>query len=151
MNSTSLAEHNDRADRLRTALDHYLDLGRGLRAGDPERDERAIWPCPTCGRGSFVARFEEGVAGCVEEGCEVPSEMELLELVAYLDAELATGDTRRATERFSEIFEAALKREQQREEQRKERRRTDRQRRRQRAELAGSEGERPQWSQEKLL
>lgn len=147
----NLAEHNDRADRLRIVLDHYLDLGRGLRAGGPERDETAIWPCPTCGKGSFAARFEEGVAGCVEESCEVPSEMELLELVAHLDAELPTGDTRGANERFSEIFEVTLKREQQREEQRKERRRTDRQRRLQRAELVGSEGERPQWSQEKLL
>ena len=145
----SLGEHNDRGDRLRVALDHYLDLGRGLRGG---KDETAIWPCPSCGRGSFVARFEEGIAGCVEESCEVSSEMELPELIAYLDPELSAGDTRGANERFGEIFAAAVKREQEREEQRKERRRRDRQQKRQRrTEIDEAREQEQGWSQEGLF
>lgn len=145
----SLGEHNDKGDRLRVALDHYLDLGRGLRGST---DETAIWPCPSCGRGSFVARFEEGVAGCVEGRCGLPAEMELPELIAYLDPELSAGDTKGANERFGEIFAAAVKREQEREEQRKERRRRDRQQsRRRRTEIDEAREQEQGWSQEGLF
>src|SRR3712207_8947806 len=48
---------------FRSVCDHYLDLGQGLHEGS---GKAAIWPCPACGRASFVASFDEGVVGCAE-------------------------------------------------------------------------------------
>jgi hypothetical protein len=86
-----VGSYSSRAERLRIVCDHYLDLGRGLREAS---GKAAIWPCPACGRVSFVASFDEGIAGCEEEGCEVPAAMGLLELLAYLDEGLEAGDER---------------------------------------------------------
>jgi hypothetical protein len=70
-----------------------------------------------------VARFQEGVAGCTEEECAVPSSMDLPELVAYLDDDLDPTDRRAANQKFSGIFEAAVGDQRQREAELKERRR----------------------------
>lgn len=121
-----VGDYSSRAERLRIACDHYLDLGRGLREGS---GKAAIWPCPACGRASFSASFDEGVVGCAEERCEVPASMGLLELVAYLDEHLMVGDERGAGQRFSEILEAAVRQEQEYEAERKERRRQAREER----------------------
>ena len=108
------------------ACDHYLDLAASLRDSE---GGRAIWPCPVCGRASFVAHFEKGVVGCTEERCVAPSSMNLLELVAYLDEELVAGDERGAAKKFREILEEAVGREQEYEAERKERRRRAREER----------------------
>ena len=112
--------YSSRAERLRIVCDHYLDLGRGLREAS---GKAAIWPCPACGRASFVASFDEGIAGCAREGCGVPASMGLLALIAYLDEGLEVGNERGASQKFGEILEAAISREQEREAERKERRR----------------------------
>ncbi len=131
-------DYNGRADRLKIACDYYLDLGLGLRE---TTDKVVIWPCPSCGKASFVANFDEGVAGCTEQGCETPRAMGLTELVAYLDRDVPAGDVRRANERFAEIFEAAVGRERERENQRRERNRRarDERRRRESAEAGNAE------------
>ena len=67
--------------------------------------------------------------GCTEELCVVPSSMNLLELVAYLDEELVAGDERGAAKKFREILEEAVGREQEYEAERKERRRRAREKR----------------------
>lgn len=55
-----------------------------------------------------MAVFDEGLAGCNEESCELPSSVELLELVTYLDEELQVGDREGASEKVGEIVEAAM-------------------------------------------
>jgi hypothetical protein len=77
-----------------------------------------------------VARFQEGVAGCTEEECAVPSSMDLPELVAYLDDDLDPTDRRAANHKFSGIFEAAIGDQRQLEQERKERRRLAREEKR---------------------
>lgn len=111
-----VGDYNGRAERLRVVLDHYLDLGLGLR---DQTGETAIWPCPSCGEASFVARFEEGVAGCVEEGCGVASSMDLPELISHLDEGAQAGDRRGAGKRFSELLETSIEHEQELEQRRK--------------------------------
>ena len=121
-----IGNYSSRAERLRIVCDHYLDLGQGFH----ERSGKAaIWPCPACGRASFVASFDEGVVGCAEEGCEIPASMELLKLIAYLDEGLEVGDERGASQKFGKILEAAVRREQEHEAERKERRRRAREER----------------------
>jgi hypothetical protein len=117
---------SSRAERLRIVCDHYLDLGRGLREAS---GKAAIWPCPACEQVSFVASFDEGVAGCAQEGCGIPASMGLLELIAYLDEGLEVGDERGASEKFGEILETAIIREQEHEAERRERRRRAREER----------------------
>jgi hypothetical protein len=121
-----IGNYSSRAERLRIVYDHYLDPGRGLREAS---GKAAIWPCPACGWASFVASFDEGIAGCAQEECGIPASMGLLELIAYLDEGLEVGDGRRASEKFGEILEAAKSREQEHEAQRKERRRRAREER----------------------
>lgn len=121
-----IGNYSSRAERLRIVCDHYLDLGRGLREAS---GKVAIWPCPACGRASFVASFDEGIAGCAQEGCGIPASMGLLELIAYLDEGLEVGDERGASEKFGEILEAAISRERELEAERKERRRRAREER----------------------
>ncbi len=118
--------YSSRAERLRIVCDHYLDLGRGLREGS---GKAAIWPCPACGMASFVASFDEGIAGCAQEGCGIPTSMGLLELIACLDEGLEVGNERGASQKFGEILEAAISREQEHEAERKERRRRAREER----------------------
>jgi hypothetical protein len=122
----AMSNYSSRADRLRIVCDHYLDLGRGLREGS---GRAAIWPCPACGRASFVASFDEGTVGCAREGCEIPTSMGLVELIACLDEDLEVEDERGARQRFDEILEAALSREQEHEAERRERRRRAREER----------------------
>ncbi len=121
-----IGSYSSRADRLRIVCDRYLDLGRGLRDAS---GETAIWPCPACGRASFAASFDEGIAGCAREDCRIPASMELLELIAYLDEGLEAGDERGASERFGEILEAAVSCEQKHEAERRARRRQAREER----------------------
>jgi hypothetical protein len=121
-----IGTYSSRTERLRIVCDHYLDLGQGLHEGS---GKAAIWPCPACGRVSFVASFDEGVVGCTQEGCEIPASMGLLELIACLDEGLEVGDERGASEKFGEILEAAVRREQEHEAERKERRRRAREER----------------------
>lgn len=149
----SIGDHNSRADRLRVALDHYLDLGRGLRGeGLSEgRGEVAIWPCPSCKQGTFVANLDEGVAGCVGEGCETPSSMDLVEMVAYLDEELEVGDRQRAGERFAGILEAAVRGEQESEEGRKEEKRQEREEKRWQKGVARARANHPGIPEERLF
>lgn len=118
--------YSSRTSRLEAICDHYLDLNRGLRESS---GRQVIWPCPSCGQGSFVAKFDEGVVGCTEEGCEVPSSMGLLELVAYMDEDLEVGDERGASEKFGEILEGAVRKQQEREADRQEQRRRAREER----------------------
>src|SRR5215210_9069330 len=115
-----IGNYSSRAERLRIVCDHYLDLGRGLREAS---GKVAIWPCPACGRASFSASFDEGMAGCAREGCGLPASMGLLELIAYLDEGLEVGDERGASEKFGEILETAISRAQEHEAERRERRR----------------------------
>lgn len=112
--------YSSKASRLEVICDHYLDLGRGLRE---QSGLLTIWPCPGCGRASFVASFDEGIAGCTEEGCEVPASLELLELVAYLDEDLEVGDERGASEKIGEILEGSIREQQALEADRQEQRR----------------------------
>ncbi len=109
--------YSGRAERTRIICDHYLGLGLREESG-----KTAIWPCPTCRRASFTASFDEGVAGCTEKRCEVPTSMGGLELVAYLDEGLEVGDERGASEKFGEILEAAVRQEREYEAERKEKR-----------------------------
>ena len=76
-----------------------------------------------------MASFDEGLAGCAQEGCEIPASMGLLEFIAYMDEGLEVGDERGASEKFGEILEAAVRREQEYEAERKERRRRAREER----------------------
>jgi hypothetical protein len=121
-----IGTYSSRAERLRIVCDHYLDLGQGLHEAS---GKMAIWPCPACGRVSFVASFDEGLAGCAQEGCDMLASMGLLEFIAYLDEGLEVGDERGASEKFGEILEAAVRREQEYEAERKERRRRAREER----------------------
>lgn len=89
-----------------------------------------------------MAVFDEGLAGCNEESCELPSSGELLELVTYLDEELQVGDREGASEKVGEIVEAAIGRDQEREQARKSRRRRSRGKRSSEGGLSG-EPERP--------
>ena len=97
--------------------DYYLDLAASLR---DSQDKTAIWPCPECGKGSFVATFEQAMAGCTNEDCEVPASMQLLELVAYLDPDLELENTKDAAQHFSRILEESIRAEQQRQQDRNE-------------------------------
>lgn len=115
-----IGNYSSKASRLETICDHYLDLGQGLREA---LGRQVIWPCPTCGRASFVASFGEGIAGCAEKGCEVSASMGLLELVAYLDVGLEVGDERGAHEKFAEVLEGSIREQQEREADRQEQRR----------------------------
>ena len=146
--SLGLDDYNGRAERLRIACDHYLDLGLGLREAS---DEVVIWPCPSCGRASFEARFEGGTAGCTKQDCEIPASMGLIELVACLDRDVLADDIRRANEKFAEIFEAAVGRERERENQRSERARQTRHERRRRKESAKAEDDRQGFSEQHLF
>jgi hypothetical protein len=121
-----IGNYSNQTERLRIVCDHYLDLGRGLREGS---GKAAIWPCPACGQVSFSASFDEGIVGCAQERCEIPTSMGLLELIACLDEGLEIGDKRRARQRFGEILEAAIRREQEHEAERQERRRRAREER----------------------
>lgn len=97
-----------------------------------------------------MAKFEEGVVGCMEEGCEVPSSMGLLDLVAYLDGDLEVGDERGASEKFGEILETTVRRGQEREADRQERRRRAREERYWQKGLRRAR-EREQWHLEESL
>lgn len=140
--------YSGRAQRLRVVCDHYLNLGCGLRE---ESGSRAIWPCPNCGSSSFVASFDEGVAGCGEEGCGVPPSMDLIDLIAYLDEGLQPRDRRSAHEKFAEILEAEVRREQEREGERKERKLQASQERRWQRGLARAQARKEGWPQERLF
>jgi hypothetical protein len=143
-----VGDYSSRAERLRIVCDHYLDLGQGLREGS---GKAAIWPCPSCGRVSFSASFDEGVVGCAEEGCEIPASMGLLELIAYLDESLEVSDERGAGQKFAEILEAAIRREQEHEAERKERRRRAREERYWQRELKRARESEQGRSQERLF
>lgn len=144
----AIGNYSTRAERMRIVCDLYLDLGRGLRE---ESGNRAIWPCPACGSSFFTARFDEGVAGCVEEGCAVPSSMDLIDLIAYLDGGLEAKDRRSANEKFGEILEAAVRREQELEDERKESKRQSAQQRRWQRGLKRARARRQGCSQEQLF
>lgn len=116
----NLDDYNGPPERLEVVCDHYLDLAAGLRDSE---GHTAIWPCPECGEGSFVATFEQAVAGCTNEDCEVPASMQLLQLLAYLDPDLDGEDTQDAGQRFSLILEARIRADQEYKQERKERRR----------------------------
>jgi hypothetical protein len=98
-----------------------------------------------------VASFDEGVAGCVEEGCGVSSSMDLIDLIAYLDEDLGVRDRRNAHEKFAEILEAAVRREHEREDERKERKLQASQERRWQRGLARARARKEGWPQEKLF
>ena len=146
-----LEEYNGAGERLAVACDYYLDLAASLRDSD---GGRAIWPCPACGNASFEASFEMGTAGCTEERCVVPSSMNLLELMVFLDEELVAGDERGAAKKFRGILEEAVRREQGREAELKEARSRAREERywrkglaRARAREAGNGG----WPEQRLF
>lgn len=86
----------------------------------------------------------------MEEGCEVPSSMGLLDLVAYLDGDLEVGDERGASEKFGEILETTVRRGQEREADRQERRRRAREERYWQKGLRRAR-EREQWHLEESL
>jgi hypothetical protein len=130
------------------ACDHYLDLGRALREGS---GSVAIWPCPSCGKPSFVARFEEGAAGCTEARCEMPASMGLLELIAQLDEDLAAGDERAATKKFGEILEEAVRTEQGHQVRRRELEQRAAQERRWQRGLTRARIEKEGWPQQNLF
>ena len=137
-----------RAERLWVVCDHYLDVGRALREGS---GRVAIWPCPSCGKPSFVARFEEGAAGCTEAGCEVPASMRLLELIAHLDENLATGDEQAANKKFGEILEETVRAQQEREVRRGESKQRATQERRWQRGLTRESNEKEGWPQQNLF
>jgi hypothetical protein len=143
-----IGTYSSRTERLRIVCDHYLDLGQGLHEGS---GKAAIWPCPACGRVSFVASFDEGLAGCAQEGCEIPASMGLLEFIAYLDEGLEVGDERGASEKFGEILEAAVRREQEYEAERKEGRRRAREERYWQKGLKGARESEQGSSEERLF
>jgi hypothetical protein len=143
-----IGSRSGRAERLRVACDHYLDLGRALREGS---GSVAIWPCPSCGKPSFVARFEDGVAGCTEAGCGMPASMRLLELIAQLDEDLAAGDERAASKKFGEILEEAVRAEQERQVQRGELEQRAAQERRWQRGLTRARIEKEGWPQQNLF
>ena len=143
-----ITNHSGRADRMRLVLDHYLDLARALREG---AGSVAIWPCPECTNPSFVASFEEGVAGCSEVGCSLPASMDLLELICYLDENLVPGDRRFAGEKVGEILEETVKREQEREDEEKERRRKAREDRRWQKGLTRARVKKEGWPEQSLF
>ena len=143
-----IGSRSGRAERLRVACDHYLDLSRALREGS---GSVAIWPCPSCGKPSFVARFEEGAAGCTEAGCEVPASMGLLELIAHLDEDIASGDERAATKKFGEILEEAVRSEQERQVRRGELEQRAAQERRWQRGLTRARIEKEGWPQQNLF
>lgn len=118
--AVNLTDYNGPGERLLVVCDYYLDLAASLR---DSQDKTAIWPCPECGVGSFVATFEQTMAGCTNEACVVPASMPLLELVAYLDPDLDGEDTQGAGQKFSHILEARIRADQKYKQERKERRR----------------------------
>ena len=92
--------------------------------------------------------------GCSEEGCEAPSSMGLLELVAYLDEGILVGGERGAAEKFREILEAAVRREQDREAKLKEGRRSSREERYWRKGLARARSRKVEekgWPEQRLF
>jgi hypothetical protein len=143
-----MGTYSSRTERLRIVCDHYLDLGQGLHEGS---GKAVIWPCPACGRLSFVARFDEGLAGCAQERCDILASMGLLELIAYMDEGLEVGDERGASEKFGEILEAAVRREQEHEAERKERRRRAREERYWKKELKRARESEQGSSEERLF
>jgi hypothetical protein len=143
-----IGNYSSRTSRLEAICDHYLDLGRGLRE---QSGQLTIWPCPSCGQGSFVASFDEGTVGCTEEGCEVPSSMGLLELVAYLDEDLEVGYERGTSGKISETLGAAVRQEQERQEERKESKRRAAEQRRWQRGLAKARARKSGYSEKRLF
>jgi hypothetical protein len=140
--------YSSKASRLEAMCDHYPDLGRGLRE---QSGQLTIWPCPSCGRASFVACFDDGIVGCTEEECEVPESMGLLELVAYLDEDLEVGDEREASEKIVEILETTVRREQERASDHQEQRRRAREERYWQEGLARARAREKGWPEERLF
>lgn len=143
-----LDDYNGPAERLKIVCDHYLDLGLGLREAT---DGFVVWPCPSCGQASFVAKFDQGIAGCTEKDCGASPSMGLTELMAYLDEDVPEGDARSANAKFSEIFEAAVGGERERETQRRERNRRSADQVRRRKGSAMDAGEERGFSDEQLF
>lgn len=141
-----IGNYSSKASRLESVCDHYLDLGQGLREAS---DRQVIWPCPSCGRGTFVATFEDGAVGCVEQLCKVSFSMGVLELVGYLDE--GVGDQRGAAEKVGEILEAAVRQEQERQEERKESKQRAAEQRRWQRGLAKTRARKPGYSEERLF
>lgn len=123
----NLTDYNGPGQRLLVVCDHYLDLAAGLR---DSQDTSAIWPCPACGGASFAANFETAAAGCTQSDCQLPASMDLLDLVAYLDPELAPDDRHSASQRFSQLLEERINQEQHLQHQRSEQRQRAREERR---------------------
>jgi hypothetical protein len=128
-----VSNYSSRAGRLEVICEHYLGLEQGLRESS---GRQVIWPCPSCGEGSFVASFEEGVVGCVEEGCGISSAMGIVELIAYLDKGVEKGDERAAMDKAGQILEAAARQEHEHQEERREDKRRAAEQRRWQRELA---------------
>jgi hypothetical protein len=143
-----IGNYSSKASRLEAICDHCLDLGRGLRE---QSGPLTIWPCPGCEQASFMASFDEGIAGCAEEGCEVPASMGLLELVAYLDEDLDVGDEQGASEKIGEILETTVRREQERDANRQEQRRRAKEERHWQRGLARARASKKGWPEERLF
>lgn len=122
-----VSNYSSQAGRLEVICDHYLGLEQGLRESS---GRQVIWPCPSCKKGSFVATFEKGVAGCAEKVCGVSSSMGIVELIVYLDAGVGEGDERAAMEKAGQILQAAVRQEHEHTQQRKEDKRRAREERR---------------------
>lgn len=127
-----IGDRNGPAERLAAVLDHYMDVGLRDEAGSV-----AVWPCPSCGKASFFARLDEGVAGCTDERCGVSPTMDVLDLVAYLDDRLEPGDRPGAHRVFEEVLEEAVRGERERERELEARRRKLREERRWRKKAGG--------------
>lgn len=119
----NLTDYNGPGQRLLVVCDFYLDLAAGLR---DSQDKSAIWPCPACGGPSFAANFETAAAGCANDDCKLPASMDLLDLVAYFDPELAPDDRHSAGQKFSQLLQERINQEQHRQHQRSEQRQRDR-------------------------
>jgi hypothetical protein len=143
-----VSNYSSRAGRLEVICDHYMGLEQGLRESS---GRQVIWPCPSCGQGSFVAFFEEGVVGCGEKGCRVSSTMGIAELVTYLDEGVEKGDKRAAMEKAGQILEAAVRQEHEHQEERREDKRRAAEQRRWQRELARARSRESGYTQETLF
>lgn len=87
---------------------YYLD---SLKIVKHVEGDYAVWPCGECGNNSLIAKFVNGDAGCVTEGCEVPAWMNQLKFIAYFDSDIEDNDTRAANKRRKAILGEHLEHE----------------------------------------
>ena len=81
----------------------------------------------------------------------MPASMRLLELIAYLDEDLATGDEQAANKKFGEILEETVRAEQERQVRRAESKRRAAQERRWQRGLSRARIEKEGWPQQNLF